>query len=292
MNMGGGNRDRRVTWGQGGVFTVSMAGSRRMGIVPGGQEGVNPENKGDITEARRVIRMEGYMREWSLGRKAWLSGSLGLRPRGAVGHRRRSTHWLGLAPKVSKSCTAELWPSSAERKSPVCPAEFSPSTWTTEGQQGSGLSLPFTPEAEVLGGPLCNTSANSQSLQSLLAWGSLDSMFSQYTLEAPPSNHRGLCSRSVSTRCSLLMSPKESQQGVTTTCYADTHLLPQKCQKSHKVPQRPGGRGLLRTSADRSLVHRPGQAASTQLYCSVCTQVPCGQHPILQEKQAPGWLSR
>lgn len=59
MNMRGGYRDRRVTWGQDGVFTVSMAGSRRMGVVPGGQEGVNPESKGEITGARRVIRMEG-----------------------------------------------------------------------------------------------------------------------------------------------------------------------------------------------------------------------------------------
>lgn len=152
MNMGGGHRDRRVTWGQGKVFTVSMAGSRRMGVVPAGQEGVNPENKGEITGARRVIKMEGCHEGVGLwGGKPGSQALWGSGPGERWGHRHRSTHWLGLAPKVSKSCTAELWPSSAERKSPVCPAEFSPSTWTTEGQQGLGLSLPFTPEAEVLG---------------------------------------------------------------------------------------------------------------------------------------------
>lgn len=136
-------------------------------------------------------------------------GSLGLRlrPLGAREHRHRSTHWLGLAPKDSKSCTAELWPSSAERKSPVCPAEFSPSTWTTEGQQGLGLS----PEAEVLG-LLCHTSANSQSPQSLVAWVTLNSRFYLYVLEPPPSNRQGLCSESVSTQCSLLIGPQSCNE--------------------------------------------------------------------------------
>lgn len=38
-----------------------------------------------------------------------------------------------------------MWPSSADRKSPVCPAEFSPSTWTTEGQAKSKPAL--TPDS-------------------------------------------------------------------------------------------------------------------------------------------------
>lgn len=60
------------------------------------------------------------------------------------------THWLGLAPKASRSCTAELWPSSADRKSPVCPAEFSPSTWTAEGHRGLALSPSPVPRAGAL----------------------------------------------------------------------------------------------------------------------------------------------
>lgn len=54
-----------------------------------------------------------------------------------------STHWLGLAPKVSRRRTAEVWPRSADRKSAVCPAEFSPSTWTTEGQKADCVRSRF-----------------------------------------------------------------------------------------------------------------------------------------------------
>lgn len=80
--------------------------------------------------------------ERPLRREPWLSGSLGLRlgALGMWGLHHPSTHWLGLAPEASRNFAAELWPNSTKRKSPVCPAECSPSTWITEGQQGLGLS--------------------------------------------------------------------------------------------------------------------------------------------------------
>lgn len=93
----------------------------RMRTVTGEPEEVNPETRE--------------------GTGLW-KGICGLR---VLGYWNLSTHWLGLAPKASRRRTVEVWPSSADRKSPVCPAEFSPSTWTTEGQQSLNLCSLQTP---------------------------------------------------------------------------------------------------------------------------------------------------
>lgn len=59
-NVAGGYQNRRGHLGdtvgslRGESITVSMGDSRRRGIVIGGQEGVNSENKGEVTGDRRV----------------------------------------------------------------------------------------------------------------------------------------------------------------------------------------------------------------------------------------------
>lgn len=104
-----------------------MGGTRRP-VIP------TEDEKGLIERSRRVTGQEGHqevgvghdgerfleMRALALGTNTWDPGSVGVSPH---------VHSLvGLAPSM-----AELWPSSAE-KSSVCPADFSPSNWTTEGQ--------------------------------------------------------------------------------------------------------------------------------------------------------------
>lgn len=84
------------------------------------------------------VRRDPEARE---GTRRW-KGLCALR---VLGYWGLSTHWLGLAPEASRSRTIEVWPSSADRKSPVCPAEFSPSTWTTEGHQSLKLCSLHTP---------------------------------------------------------------------------------------------------------------------------------------------------
>lgn len=84
------------------------------------------DKKGLIERTRGVIGDRRVIRGWGHGdgMGPWLSrahirgpGSMAASP---------PVHWLGLVPKASRSCVAELWPSSIERKSPICPVEFLP----------------------------------------------------------------------------------------------------------------------------------------------------------------------
>lgn len=85
---------------------------------------------------------EGEMPQGKRALALRLSGAQTWAP-GDGGHHWLASHWLGLAPKASRSCMAEPWPSSAERKSAVCPSGFSPSTWTPKGRAGLGRPRPI-----------------------------------------------------------------------------------------------------------------------------------------------------
>lgn len=83
-----------------------------MGIVIGGQEG----SLGTGGSSGAGVMGDG-MGPWLSRAHIQGPGSVAASP---------PVHWLGLVPKASRSCVAELWPGSFERKSPVCPAEFLP----------------------------------------------------------------------------------------------------------------------------------------------------------------------
>lgn len=172
-----------------------MGGTQRLGILIGDEKELIEKSRG-VTGERRVIRKwEWVMMERGLWkREPWLSGT-DTRDPGSVRASPRVHSMVGLAPKASRSRMAELWPSSAEKGS-VCPAEFSPSTWTTEGQRVLGLSLPLSPG---------NTFANSQPLQLFPDWVILGPRLHPYVFESPPSGNSA--SKSISTQC-LSLSPQ------------------------------------------------------------------------------------
>lgn len=98
------------------------------------------------------------------------------------------------------------------------------------GQQHLGLSLPFTPEAEVLGAamqqyfcqfpvPAVPPCLGHPQLQVL-------SVCSGTPILQPLGTLLRIC---LNTALTISKSP-ELQQGVISTCYADTHLPSQKCQ--------------------------------------------------------------